>query len=82
MFGSNHLYVFQHPALYKSNPKNYSQVITYEMAQGEIAAQSGFDMSAKQSNGKFELCVSIQSRTSLTLRITVRLLHMRWHKEK
>ena len=52
MFGSNHLYVFRHPDLYKANPKNYTQVITYEMAQGEIAAQSGFDMGAKPSTGK------------------------------
>ncbi|XP_072032274.1 LOW QUALITY PROTEIN: kinesin-like protein KIF28P [Amphiura filiformis] len=55
MFGSNHLYVFYHPDLYKANPKNYTQIITYEMAQGEIAAQSGFDMSAKHSNDELLL---------------------------
>lgn len=48
MFGSNHLYVFQHPVLYNADPKKYT-VVTYEMAQEEIAQKSGFDMSAKDS---------------------------------
>lgn len=49
MIGSNHLYVFRHPDLFKADPKKYSAIVTYEMAQGEIASKSGFDMSAKQS---------------------------------
>ncbi|XP_071941853.1 kinesin-like protein KIF28P [Antedon mediterranea] len=49
MFGSNHLYVFQHPALKNANPGNYKVPVTYEMAQQEIAKNNGFDMSSKQS---------------------------------
>ncbi|PIK46734.1 putative kinesin-like protein KIF28P [Apostichopus japonicus] len=48
MFGSNHLYVFQHPDLQKANPNKY-HVVTYEMAQEEIAQKNGFDMSDKQN---------------------------------
>ncbi|XP_041460234.1 kinesin-like protein KIF28P isoform X3 [Lytechinus variegatus] len=48
MFGSNHLYVFQHPALQKASPKTYT-VVTYEQAQQEIAEKNGFDMSSKKS---------------------------------
>ena len=55
MIGSNHLYVFRHPDLFKANPKKYSAIITYEMAQGEIASKSGFDMSSKQTGGKYQV---------------------------
>ncbi|XP_011668890.1 kinesin-like protein KIF28P isoform X2 [Strongylocentrotus purpuratus] len=48
MFGSNHLYVFKHPALKKADPKKYG-VVTYEMAQQEIAEKNGFDMSSKKT---------------------------------
>ncbi|XP_071490003.1 kinesin-like protein KIF28P [Diadema antillarum] len=48
MFGSNHLYVFQHPALKLATPSAYG-VVTYEMAQQEIAQKNGFDMSSKKS---------------------------------
>ncbi|XP_071509131.1 kinesin-like protein KIF28 [Diadema antillarum] len=48
MFGSNHLYVFQHPALKLAKPSAYG-VVTYEMAQQEIAQKNGFDMSSKKS---------------------------------
>ncbi|XP_033105762.1 kinesin-like protein KIF28P [Anneissia japonica] len=49
MFGSNHMYVFQHPGLKAANPDNYRIPVTYEMAQQEIAQNNGFDMSSKQS---------------------------------
>ncbi|XP_038058147.1 kinesin-like protein KIF28P [Patiria miniata] len=49
MFGSNHLYVFQHPQLYKAKPTNYVGVVTYESAQEEIAQKNGFDMTSNNS---------------------------------
>ena len=49
LFGSNHLYVFHHPkelqALVKSGKK--PKAVTYDFAQGEIATNSGFDMSTE-----------------------------------
>ena len=54
MFGSNHLYVFQHPALHKAKPSAYTPV-TYEMAQQEIAQKNGFDMSEKKSGGEVKV---------------------------
>ncbi|XP_070536744.1 kinesin-like protein KIF28 isoform X2 [Ptychodera flava] len=51
MFGSNHLYVFVHPKQAQASPNAYPKVVTYEMAQEEIAQNSGFDMSTdKKSN--------------------------------
>ncbi|XP_033624378.1 kinesin-like protein KIF28P [Asterias rubens] len=49
MFGSNHLYVFQHPAMYKAKPTNYVGVVTYDSAQEEIAKKNGFDMTSNKS---------------------------------
>ena len=49
MFGSNNLYVFYHPkelqALLKTGKKATN--ITYDFAQEELAANSGFDMSTE-----------------------------------
>ncbi len=49
LFGSNHLYVFHHSTelskLVKSGKK--PAAVTYDLAQGEIASNSGFDMSTE-----------------------------------
>ena len=49
LFGSNHLYIFHHPAelaaLVASGEK--PRAITYDFAQGEMASSSGFDMTTE-----------------------------------
>ncbi|XP_006815172.1 kinesin-like protein KIF28 [Saccoglossus kowalevskii] len=50
MFGTSHLYVFMHPKQQKANPNKYPKVVTYEMAQEEIAQNSGFDMSTDKKS--------------------------------
>ena len=51
MFGSSHLYVFHHPTQLAAAQKAGVKVksITCDMAQQEIAQNSGFDM---QTSGK------------------------------
>lgn len=51
MFGSSHLYVFHHPKELAAAQKAGAKLkkISYDMAQEEIAHNSGFDM---QTDGK------------------------------
>lgn len=49
MFGGNHLYVFAHPAKMAKKKKKQQQEVTYEMAQAEIAANSGIMRSVEDS---------------------------------
>ena len=46
MFGSSHLYVFHHPQDLAMNHKagKKEEKVTYDIAQEEIATNSGFDM--------------------------------------
>ena len=61
MFGSRHLYVFHHPQDLSRNPKKPSSdkkkqqldvKPTYDSAQAEIAANSGFDMNQGPDKSK------------------------------
>ncbi|XP_033111082.1 kinesin-like protein KIF28P [Anneissia japonica] len=57
MFGSKHLFVFHHPqdlAKHKQKPEIVTPV-TYDQAQKEIAANSGFDMQHGPGKSKEEL---------------------------
>lgn len=49
LFGSNHLYVFHHPQelSYLATTGEQPKPVTYDAAQGEIAAGSGFDMTTE-----------------------------------
>ena len=49
LFGSNHLYVFHHPQelSYLAKTGEQPKPVTYDTAQGEIAAGSGFDMTTE-----------------------------------
>jgi hypothetical protein len=52
MFGATQLYVFANPAERDASKKQYP-TITYDMAQEEIAAFAGFDMTTEnKSRGK------------------------------
>ena len=56
LFGSNHLYVFHHPQELSHLAKTGEQPkpVTYDSAQGEIAAGSGFDMTTEgKSKGHY-----------------------------
>ena len=55
LFGSNHLYVFHHPQelSYLATTGEQPKPVTYDAAQGEIAAGSGFDMTTE---GKSKGC--------------------------
>ncbi|XP_077993433.1 kinesin-like protein KIF28 [Glandiceps talaboti] len=52
MFGTSHLYVFVHPKQQQANPAAYPKVVTYEMAQEEIAKNSGFDMNTDKKSSE------------------------------
>ena len=52
LFGSNHLYVFQHPAeleVLKQNHGHPVKEVTYDEAQEEIARCSGIDVNSANS---------------------------------
>ena len=51
LFGSNHLYVFQHPAEHQSAKQNGIpiQEVSYDEAQEEIARCSGIDVNSGNS---------------------------------
>ena len=56
LFGSNHLYVFHHPQelSYLAKTGEQPKPVTYDSAQGEIAAGSGFDMTTEgKSKGHY-----------------------------
>ena len=54
MFGSSHLYVFHHPKELEEAKKSGLQIeeVNYEMAQEEIAHNSGVDVEKGKSKGK------------------------------
>ena len=54
MFGSSHLYVFHHPKELEEAKKSGLQMeeVNYEMAQEEIAQNSGVDVEKGKSKGK------------------------------
>lgn len=56
MFGSSSLYVLHHPKELEINKKNgvHLEEITYDLAQEEIAANSGFDMAKGTGHTKSE----------------------------
>lgn len=65
LFGSNHLYVFQHPAELEAAKQDGRPVIevTYDEAQEEIARCSGIDVNSGKSGdskgmGNIFACVS------------------------
>ena len=49
MFGTTVIYVFYNPAEAKKSGQSYPE-ITHEMAQEEIAANSGFDMNTENKS--------------------------------
>lgn len=53
MFGSSHLYVFHHPKELEKAKKSGLQIeeVNYEMAQEEIAQNSGVDVEKGKSKG-------------------------------
>ncbi|XP_022096862.1 kinesin-like protein KIF28P [Acanthaster planci] len=57
MFGSSHLYVFHHPQDLAKNQKagKKEEKVTYDTAQEEIAANSGFDMKKGPDKSKDDL---------------------------
>ena len=65
MFGSSSLYVLHHPVELEKKKKAGAGVhvgeITYDLAQEEIAANSGFDMakSGGQTKSKSESCSGV-----------------------
>jgi len=71
LFGSNHLYVFHHPQelSYLAKTGEQPKQVTYDAAQGEIAAGSGFDMTtegkSKGSNHIVELNIIFFVTSSL-----------------
>ena len=64
MFGSSHLYVFHHPGQAKPSTVDLDD-ISYEMAQEEIAQNSGIEMDKDdKSRGERELKTDISISSS------------------